>query len=364
MFTRFDRGCEVRVECPFSLEARDERPLSLLRHDDGEDAPWTQGCGGERCAQRRLSPPEVLPMRTPFRIASLLATIAFVVLSAAGCGRISEPPTAPAADRAGGATPLASDATVCDPYAPYDPANFTRSTRIDNRFLPLRPGTQYVLEGVANRGGGPLPHRVVFTVTDVVKTIDGVPNVVVWDQDFNEGVLVESELAFFAQDDAGHVWSTGEYPEEYENGVFTGAPSTWITGVAGARAGTMMPASPTLGTSYYLQGYAPEIGFLDCGKVWQLGTSTTVPAGSFDQVLVTDEKSPLDHGGHQRKYYAPGIGNVQIGAVGDPEGETLVLTSRRSLSTRDMRNARRAVFQLEARAYKVSDVYRQTPPAR
>jgi hypothetical protein len=300
-------------------------------------------------------------MRTHVPCASRFALLVLVAVGLSGCGRVVESPTAPVVGRAGVA-PLASN-DIPEPYAPYDPANFTHPTRIDNRFLPLVPGTQIVLEGVANRGGGLLPHRVVFTVTDVVKTIDGVPNVVVWDQDISEGVLAESELAFFAQDDAGHVWSTGEYPEEYADGQFTGAPSTWITGIAGARAGTMMPAEPVLGTSYYLQGYSPDIAFLDCGKVWQLGTSTTVPAGSFTNVLITDEKSPLDPGGHQRKYYAPGVGNVQIGAVGDPEGETLVMTARRRLSTRALRDARRAVLKLEARAYQVSDVYRQTPPA-
>ena len=305
-------------------------------------------------------------MRTSFSSAAAVrfVTLALVGLWCAGCGRVAEGPTQPRVQRdAGGATPLASS-NIIEPYVPYDASNFHRSTRIDNRFLPLVPGTQFVLEGVANRGGGLLPHRVVFTVTDVVKSIDGVPNVVVWDNDFNEGVLAESELAFFAQDDDGNVWSTGEYPEEYDaNGVFTGAPATWIHGIQGARAGTMMIANPASGTGYYLQGYSPDIAFYDVGKVFQAGTSTTVPAGSFTNVLITDEKSPLEPG-HQRKYYAPGVGNVQIGAVGDPEGETLVLTSYRRLSLREARDARRAVFKLEARAYQVSDVYRQTPPAQ
>ena len=128
-------------------------------------------------------------MRNPVSSASAarFVALAFVGFWCAGCGRVADAPTQPRVQRdAGGATPFASS-NIIEPYVPYVASNFHRSTRIDNRFLPLVPGTQFVLEGVANRGGGLLPHKVVFTVTDVVKTIDGVQNVVVWDNDFNEG---------------------------------------------------------------------------------------------------------------------------------------------------------------------------------
>ena len=68
-----------------------------------------------------------------------------------------------------------------------------------------------------------------------------------WDRDFLEGKLQEQELAFFAQDDQGNVWNFGEYPEEYENGKFTGAPSTWIRGVDGAYGGIHMLSQPRAG---------------------------------------------------------------------------------------------------------------------
>jgi hypothetical protein len=91
--------------------------------------------------------------------------------------------------------------TGCDRLVQFDPAEFGSSTVIDNKFLPLTPGTQLVLEGRANRTGELLPHTVTFTVTDLIKVIDGVPTRVMWDVDENEGELVEAELAFFAQDD-------------------------------------------------------------------------------------------------------------------------------------------------------------------
>ena len=257
----------------------------------------------------------------------------------------------------------ASSATATRPCAPatdFDSGDFSNPTVINNEWLPLVPGTQFILDGVANRGGGLLPHRVVTTVTDLTKVIDGIPAVVVLDKDFNADVLVESELAFFAQDDGGNVWSLGEYPEEYGNGILLGAPNTWISGLAGAEAGTIMRADPRLGTTWYGQGSAPEIAFLDCGKVYKTGQQISVP--SYENVLVTKETSPLEPGGLQLKYYASGVGNIAIGAVGDPEGETLVLTGTERLASGDFAQINTEALSQDCRGYQFGpDVYDVTP---
>lgn len=252
----------------------------------------------------------------------------------------------------------------CGPATQFDRNNFSNSTKIDNKWAPLVPGTQFVLEGRANRGGGSLPHRVVTTVTDLTKMVNGVRAVVLWERDINEGQLSEAELAFQAQDNAGNVWNLGEYPEEYENGKFIGAPSTWIAGLARAEPGNLMLAEPREGAPEYLQGWAPEVDFLDCAKVFMAQQKTCVPASCYENVLVTDERSPLDPGsGHQRKYYAPGVGNVQVGAVGDPEGETLVLVEVTRLSADALAEARQEALKLEKNAYEGNALYRQTSPA-
>jgi hypothetical protein len=255
--------------------------------------------------------------------------------------------------------------TGCVRIAHFRRHNFVQPTKINNRFFPLIVGRQFVYEGRSNQDGAAVPHRIIFTVTDMTKVIHGVRTRVVWDRDFDEGQLAESELAFFAQDKNGNVWSMGEYPEEYENGKFAGAPSVWIPGVSGARAGVMMLGRPRLGTPRYVQGSAPKIDFLDCAKVFQKNQHTCVPAKCYRHVLVTDENSPLDpESGHQRKDYAPGVGNVRISAVGDPEGETLTLTKIVRLGPRGLAHARAAVHKLERRAYRISSVYRHTCPAR
>ena len=244
----------------------------------------------------------------------------------------------------------------------FEPREFPRRAVIDNKWLPLPAGTQLTLEGRANRGGGPLPHTVTFTVTDLTKVIDGVRTRVVWDVDVNEGELAEAELAFFAQDRDGNVWNLGEYPEEFDGGSFLGAPNTWIAGMDEAEAGLHMLDFPFTGDAW-LQGFAPAIDFLDCAEVVSKRESVCVPAGCFDRVLLTHETSPLDpDGGVQLKYHAPGVGIVQVGALDDPEGETLVLARVSQLGAEALEAARNQALTLDSRGYFVSAVYAQTAP--
>jgi hypothetical protein len=242
---------------------------------------------------------------------------------------------------------------------------FSAPTRVDNRWWPLVPGTRYTLVGSANRGDGRRPHRVLFTVTDLTKVIDGVTTVVVWDRDYNGGRLLEDELAFNAQDDEGTVWNFGEYPEQYEHGRLAGAPDTWIVGRAGAREGVAMPARPRVGTASYLQGWAPAIEFSDRARVFGTGRRTCVPLACYRGVLETDEWNPTEHGAHERKFYAPGVGNIRVGVASGKEREALVLQRVEHLSAGAMVAVRRKALALDRRAYRVRPgVYGRTERAR
>lgn len=267
----------------------------------------------------------------------------------------------------GATTVAAAGATSgsCTSVAAFEAARFPAVPRIDNRFLPLVPGTNFVLSGSVREDDGLLhPHTIVTTVTDLTKVIDGVRTLVVFDRDFGDGQLQESELAFEAQDGSGRVWNVGEYPEEYEKGRLAGAPSTWIAGIGGAVPGVGMLARPQPGTSSYLQGYSAAIDFFDCATVAKVHQHTCVPAGCFDDVLVTDEWAPLDPaGGHQLKYYAPGVGNVRVGAVGGTNAEVVDLRSVQVLSPAAFETVRQQVIAQDKRGYHVSkDVYRFTAP--
>jgi hypothetical protein len=279
------------------------------------------------------------------------------------------PLTAGAAPKTGLAAGSVGEAGVAVPKSCGLPTrfaarNFPGQPRIDNRYLPARPGTRYVFAGTANTDEGIIQRRIVTTVTDMTKLVNGVRTVVVWDRDFNNGVLAEEELAFWAQDRHGNVWLLGEYPEEHEDGEFVGAPSTWIAGQDRARAGVIMLAQPRVG-ALYLQGFAPAVEFFDCAEVVRRGVRVCTPLGCYDQVLVVDESSPLEpDSGVQRKFHAPGVGVVRITAIGDPEAETLTLTRVTKLGSEGLKAARKAVRRLERRAYRISEVYQATKRAR
>jgi hypothetical protein len=250
------------------------------------------------------------------------------------------------------------------PIPHFDPRNFSHPLKIDNKWLPLAPGTQFILEGESNRGEGIERHRVVFTVTDLTKVVNGVRTVVMWDRDFNGDTLAESEITFFAQDDKGNVWLLGEYPEEYERGLFAGAPSTWIAGLAGAKGGILMPADPKQGAPPFLQGFVPDIDFQDVAKVHQVGQEVCVPAGCYKDVMVIDEWDPLHQpqDGHQLKYQAPGVGNIRVESVGSLEAETLVLIEVRKLSAEEMAQVRQEAIKLDRHAYEANARWEATSP--
>ena len=252
----------------------------------------------------------------------------------------------------------------CPQITAFDAANFSNPTTINNTTLPLQPGSQLTLDGTVVRAGVTVPHRVVFTVTDVTKVISGVKTVVVWDVDKEGDEVIEAELAFFAQDNAGNVWNLGEYPEEFLGGVFVGAPSTWISGIKDAQPGIHMVPTPKVGATFFLQGFAPDIEFEDCARVAKLNQSVCVPAGCFTKVVETEEKDAFDPaGGIQTKFYAPGVGIVKIGAIGDPMAETLALSDHVQLTGDALANARAETLKLDDRGYQFSDVYIQTPRA-
>jgi hypothetical protein len=254
-------------------------------------------------------------------------------------------------------------APPCKTAAQFDPANFPNPPKIDNQWNPLAPGMQFVFSGEADRGGGLLPHRVETTVTDLTKMINGVRAVVLLEKDVNEGELQEAELRFEAQDNAGNIWNLGEYPEEYEDGKFSAAPDVWIAGLDGAEPGYSMVGDPMVGAPEYLQGWSPDIDFLDCAKVSKMEQKTCVPVGCYENVMIIDERSPLEpESGHQLKYYASGVGTVRVGFVDDPEGETLVLVEASRLSPEDLAKVRQEALGLEKNAYKRSKLYGQTQP--
>lgn len=257
-----------------------------------------------------------------------------------------------------------SAASPCPALVPFDSGHFHDSTQIDNRFLPMVPGTRHVYTGTTSAGA----HQIVSTVTDLTKVVDGVTARVIHEVDLQDGQVAESELTLFAQDDRGDVWNLAEYPETFnDKGKFTGAPDTWVAGLRKARGGIHMLAHPEtqkVGNQIYLQGSSPSIDFLDCARVHSVDGRTTVPVGTFHDVLTTWETSPLESTtAIQTKEHAPNVGIVRVSAINDPEGETLVLTSNVNLNRSERATADQVALREDSHGRATNRLWAMTPPA-
>jgi hypothetical protein len=200
-------------------------------------------------------------------------------------------------------TPPGELAPIHGTYAPkIDPANFV--ARIDNRYLPYKPGTRFHFEGVRGTTRQ-TDDQVVLRRT---KRILGVTCTVVRDTVSAHGRAVERTDDWYAQDRQGNVWYTGEDSFERENGRFVKASDSWESGVNGAQPGIIMPADPRPGDAYR-QEYYPPGKALDQARVLRRNGTQTVRYGTFERLLVTSEFSPLEPQ-TERKYYAPGIGEI------------------------------------------------------
>ena len=182
-------------------------------------------------------------------------------------------------------------------YTPHiDPADFT--TKVDNEYFPMKPGTTFIYEGGSERGE--------MTVTQDTRMIMGVECIVVDHREWEGYTIIEKTYDWFAQDKEGTVWYFGEDTKEYEEGKVVSTKGSWEAGVDGAKPGIIMPSDPKVGQSYHQEYYPGEA--MDMARVLSSNASITVPYGSFDHVLETKEWTPLQPIFYEKKYYVRGVG--------------------------------------------------------
>jgi len=228
---------------------------------------------------------------SPLRLACSLILALLIVTSSVACGGESK-----------------QTARTFDEQA-FDAANFVDPTTATNEWFPLVPGTQWVREGTTLIGNREVPHEVVTTVTDVIRVIDGVPTVAVYDRSVGAGQLVQQSLDYFALDKDGAVWNLGATTEQYEAGRFVAVDEAWLSGVDGAKPGVQMPANPTAETPAWLIAQPPgEDG--DAAEFLRMQAEECVPFDCFRDVLVIREgkRSALDN---EFKYFARGVGQIR-----------------------------------------------------
>jgi hypothetical protein len=202
-----------------------------------------------------------------------------------------------------------------------DPADFVDG--IDNTYLPLTPGSVWKYRSTSTDE----PETIVVTVTDKTKVVAGVTTTVVHDVVKDErGKVIEDTWDWYAQDTAGNVWYFGEDTTAYDEGKAS-TEGSWEAGVDGAEAGLVMPANPRVGDGF-AQEHAPGIAE-DRGEILAVDDTVTIPFGDFQDVVRTEDTTPLEPDLVENKFYAPGVGVVLETTVqgGDERVELVAFTS-------------------------------------
>lgn len=173
-----------------------------------------------------------------------------------------------------------------------------------NPYFVLEPGYAIVLE----KGG----ERVVKTVLNETRMVDGVETRVLEERETKDGALVEVSRNFLAiSEKSKDVFYFGEEVDMYKSGKITGHEGAWLSGVKGAKFGLMMPGEPRVNAAYY-QEIAPGVA-MDRAVIVSVTDEFRSPAGAFSKCVKTEETSPLEPGAKEFKVYAPGIGQVLDG---------------------------------------------------
>ena len=173
-----------------------------------------------------------------------------------------------------------------------------------NPWFNLDPGHTLTLED-ANT-------RLVITVLNETKVVDGVETRIVEERETEKGALIEVSRNYFAiSRRTNSVFYFGEDVYMYKDGKVINHEGAWLSGVGGARFGLMMPGLPLMRARYF-QEVAPKV-VMDRAEIVSLTESIKTPAGVFTNVLKMEETTPLEPNAKEAKFYAAGIGLIQDG---------------------------------------------------
>ena len=258
-------------------------------------------------------------------------------------------------------SPTAEEQTFLE--TPFDASNFVDPWAGPNKWLPLALGTQWIREGTTLIGNRKVQHTVVTTVTDVVREINGVKTVLVYDHSVDAGQVVQQSLDYLAQDKAGNIWYLGSSTEQYEAGRYVAVDEAWLSGVDGAKGGILVPGDLAPNSPAWSIAQPPESDG-DGAEVVRI-EKTCVPFGCFENVAVVREgkKTALDN---EFKYYAFGVGQI----LNEPRGESRhedfeELISITRLTAEGLDEASREALKIDSNAVKEwPEVYGTATAAR
>ena len=185
---------------------------------------------------------------------------------------------------------------------------FSHPRDITNPYVPLASLKQDILEGTEGgkkirieRTALPNKRRSFMIAGQEVEAF------VVEDREFEDGVLAEVAVDYFAQDDNGTVYYLGEEVDEYENGKLKGHEGSWMLGRDTEIPGAIFPAKPKVGDQFRSEDVSDEIREKD--EVVSVSETVITPAGTYHHCVKIREN--LADGTTEYKYYAPGVGVVR-----------------------------------------------------
>lgn len=177
-------------------------------------------------------------------------------------------------------------------------------------FFILMPGYKTVLESDNM--------KLIITVTDETKEINGITTRVVEEWEEKNGELYEIARNYYAIDtETGDAFYFGEDVDFYKKGKIVRHSGAWMADEDGNRPGLIMPGKPEVGMKYY-QELAPGKA-MDRAEVVSVSETYRTPAGEFDSCLKTKESSKIKKlfffTPTEYKTYAAGIGLIQDGKM-------------------------------------------------
>ena len=185
---------------------------------------------------------------------------------------------------------------------------FSDPTTIDNRYLPLTAKRQCVLRGEADDG---TRERSVKTVLGRTKRFDvagqQVDAVVIRDDAYEDGRLVERTFDYFAQSDDGTVYYLGEDVDNIRRGKVVNHNGSWLYGRDTDVPGVAMPADPKVGDQYRFED-VPGIT-AESNRVEEAGMRARAAGRDFTGVIRIQEFIQPE-GEIEYKLYAPGVGVI------------------------------------------------------
>ena len=210
---------------------------------------------------------------------------------------------------------------------PTEPTGFTKSFMLDscggfsstgsNPYSILEVGYQLVLEGLENDKTINLTITVLNETQLITDPEAGlVETRVVEERETKNGKLVEVSRNYFAIcNRTNSIIYFGEDVDIYDKTgqIVVSHEGAWRAGVAGARAGIIMPGDTLIGARYY-QEIAPGIA-KDRAEIISKTEIIYTPIGDLTDCLETKETSPLEPDAIGYKFYAPSIGLIKDGTL-------------------------------------------------